>query len=165
MKSSILLFSMVFYSSPLLADAQFFKCTIDGVATFQAEPCQEMLNGEHETEAAKKLQIDPNKNSVSKPENVTSDVIERAKKSGKYYNDHSRSSPRGALSDNSSNQYDLVEDQGESEEVKKKAKCEEYLAQKKQLHSVMKNGYNHARSKHLHKKRRGIEKNISKFCY
>ena len=166
MKFPILLFWFFFYSPLLLADAKFYKCTVDGVATFQSQPCQELLNGKQETENAKSLQIDTSQNSISKPEHVTSDVIDRAKKSGYYYdNNQYKYFPNRTSTDYSNDYYDSAQARKKSEDANNKSMCESYRSREKQLHKTMKQGYSHSRSESLHRQRREIEENISKYCY
>ena len=162
MKYLVLVFCVVLYSPALFADAAIFKCTVDGVATFQKEPCKEILAGKEESESAQYIVIDTSQNNVDKPERVTSDVMDRAKKAGYYYN--YKYYPKSTSTNNSQNYYDADEARKKSEESYKKGRCESYRSQKRQLHNSMKRGYSSSQSKYLHEEKREISSNIHKYC-
>ena len=165
MKYSLFLIGILSYSTAH-ADAAIFKCTIDGVVTFQEEPCKELLNGEEESDAAPYIVIDTSQNNISKQENVTSDVIDRARKQGYYYSNPTRYYPS---TNSSRNQYSYDPDEARLAREKaaaedKKRECNRHRSSAARLQRRMSHGYSHTQSNRLQEKRRRIENNINENC-
>jgi len=166
---ALALLSFSVYLVPAIADADIFMCKVDGVVTFQSEPCQEILDGKDENTESKNIVVDTDANTIDNPNESGTNLVQRARNLEKYKyqqeSKHNFDSPYYYRPSNSQNYSSSSASSGGESKKSDSYACRSYQSDAKRYRNSAKNGYSSGSSNYMKDVQREIQAGINKNCY
>ena len=169
-------FVLFFWLTPAFSDSEIFACKVNGVVSFQSEPCQALLDGKNESEEAQSVVVDTQANTVKSPDATpSSDLVQRARNLEKYKyqqeRKHNFDSPnyyyyQSKKKHHRSRESTYSENSDQSpRQTAKQAECDKYRSAAKRYQSSARKGYSSRSSNSMKRESRQIQSGIISNCY